>query len=817
MNTLRHAIRQLAKTPGFTATVVIVLALGVGATTAIFSVVHAVLLNPFPYAEADRIMFIGSMRQGQGGMSVTYPDFLDWQARSETAAHLAYATGSSATLTDVSEPAVLRNAAVSASVWPLLGVQPVRGRVFTPDEDKPGAERVAVLSHATCQNRFGGEPDAIGRSIMLDGQAHTVIGVMPPSFKFWAGDLWTPVGLQADTDLMRSRVLRIDAWVVGRPKPGTSVEDVRVELNLIADQLAQQYPDSNKDIGVTVRLLSDAVTGGFRQPLLVLLAAVGFVLLIACANVANLLLARTATRQREYAVRTALGATRRQLVAQMLLECLPLAFLGGCAGLLLGIWGLDALLMILPADAVPAEAQIRVNAPVMAFSLAVTLGTMVLFALFPALESARPQVSSALQEGGRGTAGRRTGRIRASLIVAEVCLSLALLVGAGLLIRSFARLHSVDPGFETRNLLLVSMQLPQTRYGTSQQATHFFERAIERLQPLPNVKAVAASTTVPFSGGMSLPLLTEGLNYSDINQLDSIQFDLVMGDFLRAQGLQLLKGRAFTEADRAGSLPVIILNEAAVQRYLPDGDPLGQRVMVGVPQNLITPGMLPPGFDTFQWATVVGVVRSVRQFALQQQPLPAAYIPVGQGWDFLPMRSAMTLLVRTEDDPLQLVPLVREAMAAVDRDQPIGRITTMEMLVQNTLQQPRFNTMLLGLFAGVALTLAVVGIYGVVAWNVAQRTKEMGIRLALGAPPGGVVRLVVFQAMRVVGLGLGLGLLVSLAVARTMQNLLYDMSAFDPWTFLLVALVLGGAALVACLLPARHATEVDPLTALRSE
>lgn len=817
MNTLRHAFNQLAKTPGFTATVVVVLALGVGATTAIFSIVHAVLLNPFPYADAHRIMFIGSMREAQGGMSVTYPDFLDWQASSQTAEHLAYATGSAATLTDVSEPAVLRNAAVSASAWPLLGVQPIRGRVFSPAEDKPGAERVAVLSHATWQNRFGGEPDAVGRSIMLDGQAYTVIGVMPPSFKFWAGDLWTPVGLQADTDLMRSRVLRTDAWVVGRPKPGKSVEDVRVELNLIADQLAQQYPDSNKGTGVTVRLLSEAVTSDFRQPLLVLLAAVGFVLLIACANVANLLLARTATRQREYAVRTALGATRRQLIMQMLLECLPLALLGGLAGLLLGIWGLDALLIILPADAVPAEAQIRVNAPVMAFSLALTLGTMVLFALFPALESARPQVSSALQEGGRGTAGRRTGRIRSALIVAEVCLSLVLLVGAGLLIRSFARLHAVDPGFEARNLLLVSIQLPQTRYATSQQATHYFERAIERIQPLPQVTAVAAATTVPFSGGMSLPLLTEGKNYTDINQLDIVQFDLVMGDFFRAQGLQLVKGRTFTEADRAGAQPVIILSEAAVQRFLPEGDPLGQRVMVGVPQNLITPGMLPPGFDTFQWATVIGVVRSTRRFGLQEEPLPAAYIPVSQGWDFLPMRSAMTLLVRTDGDPLQIVPVLREAMATIDRDQPIGRITTMEMLIQNALQQPRFNTMLLGLFASVALTLAVVGIYGVVAWNVAQRTKEMGIRLALGAPPAGVVRLVVVQAMRVVALGLGLGLLASLAVARAMQNLLYNMSAFDPWTFLLVAVVLAGAALAACLLPARRATEVDPLTALRSE
>lgn len=817
MKTLRHALRQLARTPGFTATVVIVLALGVGATTAIFSVVHAVLLHPFPYADSGRLMFIGSLRKGQGMMSVTYPDFTDWRRRSETAAYLAYANGSAATLTDVAEPAVLRNAAISASAWPLLGVEPIRGRVFTDAEDKPGAEPVVVLSHAAWKSHFGGEPGAIGRSIMLDGKPYTVIGVMPPRFKFWAGDVWTPIGLQADTDLMRSRVLRIDSWVVGRPKPGKSVEDVQTELNLIADQLAQQYPDSNKDVGVIVSLLSDSVVRGFRRPLLVLLAAVGFVLLIACANVANLLLARTATRQREYAVRTALGATRRQLVLQMLLECLPLALLGGAVGLILGIWGLDALLLILPADAVPAEAEIHVNAPVMLFSLVLTVGTLVLFALIPALESARSQVSPALQEGSRGTAGTRTGRIRSALIVVEVCLSLTLLVGAGLLIRSFARLQSIDPGFNQRELLLLPLQLPQTRYADSRQATTFFEQAVERFKPLPNVRAVAAATTVPFAGGMSLPLVTEGRNYTDLNQLDSVQFDLVMGDYFGALGLQVMKGRTFTEADREGSQPVIILNEAAVKRFIPEGDPLGQRVMVGVPQNLITPGMLPSGFDSFTWSTVVGVVRDVRQFALQAQPQPAAYIPVGQGWDFLPMRSSMTLLVRTAGDPLRLVPLARESIGAVDHDQPIGRITTMEMLIRDTLQQPRFNTLLLGLFASVALILAVVGIYGVVAWNVAQRTKEMGIRLALGAPPRDVLRLVVVQAMRVVGLGLVLGLAVSLAVARTMENLLFEVSAFDPWTFVLVALVLAGSALVACVLPARRATRVDPLTALRAE
>jgi putative ABC transport system permease protein len=818
MNSLRLAFRQLGKNPGFTVMVVTVLALGVGATTAIFSVVYAVLLHPFPYKDADRLLFIGSTRLGQpGGMPVTYPDYLDWSERSRNAEHLAFANGGAVTLTGVAEATVLRNAAISASAWPLLGIQPVLGRVFTEAEDRPGAAPVCVLSHATWQSRFGGDPEIAGRSITLDGKACTVIGVMPPPFKFWAGDLWTPIGLQADTDLMRSRVLRMDSWVVGRPRPGMSADDVSSELNHIAEQLAAQYPDSNKDVRVSLRLLSDSVTGGFRRPLLVLLIAVACVLLIACANVANLLLARTATRQREYAVRAALGATRSQLVREMIMECLPLGLLGGIAGLLLGVWGLDALVMILPADAVPAEAEIRVNGPVMLFSFTVTVGTMILFALLPALESSRPELASVLQEGARGSASRRTGRIRAALIVAEVGLSLTLLVGAGLLIRSLDRLYSVDPGFQTRNLLVMPIQLPQARYATSQQATAFFTEVLEKLRGAPGIKAVAASSNVPFAGGMDLPLLTEGTTYTELNQLQGAQFSIVMGDHLQAQGLRLLRGRMLDENDRAGSEPVIVLNEAAVKRFIPDGDPLGRRVMLGVPENLISPGMLPAGLDKFQWATVVGVVQSTRHFGLQAEPPPAAYIPVEQSWDFAQIRSFMFLLVRTEGKPLDAVPLVRGVVASIDRNQPLGRISAMETIITDTLRQSRFNTLLLGLFAGVALTLAVVGIYGVVAWNVAQRTREIGIRQALGADRSRVLRLVVGQAMRVVLIGLLLGTLVSLAVAHTLQSMLYELSALDPWTFVLVALVLALSALVACVLPAWRATRVDPLVALRTE
>ena len=818
LSDLRFALRSLAKTPGFTATVTLVLALGIGATTAIFSVVHAVLMHPFPYQDGNQILFVGSTRTGENGqMPVTYPDYLDWRKSVQSVDHLAYASGSSVTLTGINAPAVLRNGAISAQAWPLLGMQPVLGRVFTENEDHPGAAPVCVLSHATWQKRFGGDPGILGRSITLDGKPYAVIGVMPPTFKFWAGDVWTPVGLQADSDMMRSRLLRMDAWVVTRAKPGKTIDDVRAELNVIARQVAQQYPDTNKDVGVTMRYLSESVTGPFRDPLLILLCAVAGVLLIACANVANLLLARTSARRREFAVRAALGASRGQLIRLTLTESLPLALLGGFAGLGLAVWGLDGLLAIIPQDFVPAEAQIRVNAPVMLFSLVVTLGTLLLFALFPALEGSRAAVAPALQESSRGSASRGTSRVRAGLIIAEVSLSLILLVGAGLLIRSLARIYSVEVGFTKDNLLVVPLQLNESRYAGSEQATTFFENAVARLQSLPAVAAVAASTSAPFSQTNGMPLVVEGKTYTDINQLEGLQFSLVTGDYFRAQGLRLVRGRDFDPNDRAGSQPVIILNEAAVKKFLPGVEPLGKRVMLGAPDNLIKPGMLPAGFDKFQWATVVGVVQSARYFGLQTDPQPAAYIPVRQGWDYAQLRRFMILVVRTKGEPLDLVPALRSTIKVIDPNLPVERVSTMDMLIGDSLQGTRFNTVLLGLFAGVALALSAVGIYGVVAWNVTQRTREIGIRLALGANRSNVLRLVIGQSMGVVLLGIALGVAGSLAVARTLQSLLFGMSAFDPGTFAAVALLLAGVALLACVLPARRATKVDPMVALRAE
>ena len=815
---LKLALRRLAKEPGFTMTVVVVLALGIGATTAIFSVVNAVLLHPFPYTDSGRIAFIGSTRVGQNGnMPVTYPDFLDWQKQSRSFAQLAFANGRSLTVTRISEPASIRGAAISASAWPLLGIGPALGRTFTEAEDRPGAERVCVISYAAWQGRFGGDPQILNRQIMLDGRSHTVVGVMPPSFKFWAAEIWTPIGLEADTDIFRSRVMRMDSWVVGKLRPATSLAQAQIELKLITARLGQQYPESNKDIGADIKLLSESVTGPIQRPLMILLAAVGCVLLIACANVANLLLARGATREREFAIRTALGATRRRIIGQMLLEALPLAVLGGIAGLLVADWGLQGLLHFLPPDAVPAEAQIQIDGSVLVFTVVLALGSSLVFALVPAWESSRGDVNESLKDGPRGSAGRRTGRLRAGLIVAEVSLSLTLLVAAGLLIRSFARLQATNPGFNAENLLLVPIQLPQARYATGHQGTQFFKELLERARVLPDVTAAGLSSNVPFNGGGDFPLLTEGRSYTDLNQLESVQISVVQGDNFRAQGLRLIKGRVFADSDNAAGLPVIILNEAAVKKFLPTGDPLGKRVMLGAPDNLIKPGMLPPGLEKFQWATVIGVVQSARHFGLQQEPPPAAYIPADQCWDLPLFRNSMTLLLRTAGDPLLAAGNARQIVASLDRDLPVGRIASMEIVISETLRGSRFMMLLLGIFAAIALVLAVVGIYGVVAWNVTQRTREMGIRQALGATREDVLRLVVGQGMRIVLLGLVIGLAASLAVTRTLQSLLFETSAFDAWTFTVVSVLLATVALLACFFPARRATRVDPMVALRAE
>jgi putative ABC transport system permease protein len=812
------AFRLLRRSPGFAATIAVVLALGVGANTAIFSVIHAVLLHPFPYTQAERIAFVASKPvDGNGTMPVAYLDYQEMRRQSRTFDHLAFAANRDLTLTGVKEAQSLKGALVSAPVWPLLGVPALIGRTFTDAEDRPGAAPVCVISAALWRDHLDSNPEVVGHEILLDGKAYTVVGVMPPRFKFWAAEVWIPVGLQADTEMMRSRVLRMNTWVVGKLRPGVTLKEGNTELNVIAARIGEQFPDTNRNVGAMATLLMDNVTGQIRRPLLMLLGAVGFVLLIACANVANLLLARANSRQREFAIRAALGAGRPRLIQQVLLECIPLALLGAAAGIMVGDWGLRGLLSILPADVIPAEAVITVNIPVMLFSFAICAGTMLLFALFPAFELTRRQLTGSLQEGGRGSGGPRASRMRSGLIVGEVALSLILLVGAGLLIRSLGKLQAVNPGFNVENLLVMTLRLPASRYPTANDATRFFEEVVARARQLPGVRVAAASSNVPLLGGSGVPLLTRDRSYASMKDLKSVQFSAVTVDYFAAQGLRLVQGRVFAASDQAGSEPVIILNEAAVKRFLKDGAPLGQSVMLGLPANLNKPGLLPKGLDTFQWARVVGVVENSRHFGLDEQAPPAAYIPVDQSWTAEGMRNKMFILLRTEGDPLQAAAAARSIVSALDPNQPIESLATMTGTLDDSLRGSRFTTLLLGVFAAMASVLAAVGIYGIVAWNVTQRTRELGIRTALGATAGDNTRLVVSQSMRVVGVGVVIGLAGSLALTRVLQSMLFETSAFDLGTFVTVGAGLTAIALLASFLPARRASRVDPIVALRAE
>jgi putative ABC transport system permease protein len=817
VNELRSALRLLFRHPGFAAIAIITLALGIGATTAIFSVVHAVLVNPFPYVEGNRIAFVGQESSGEraGQMPVTWLDFLEWRKQVTRIEHLSFVSNENFLLTGVPEPAFATGAAMTASTWELLGIPAQLGRTFTEADDHASAEPVAVLSHAGWQRMFAGASDVIGRTVELDDVAHTVIGVMPPEFKFWAADVWTPIGLKSRDVFMQNRLFRNSTWVVGRLAPEASVADADQELDLISARIEQEHPETNKGVSATVRLLRDSAGVDIRDALLVLFAAAGCLLLIACVNVANLVLAKAAAREREFGIRSALGASPRRLLRQVLIENLPLALFGCGAGVLVAVGSLEAVLLLIPTGLVPAESQIELNLPVLLFALSLAFMSTVVFGAIAAFGRATSASPEALREGAGGTANRRTQRLRAGLVVAEVAIALTLLVGAGLLLRSFERLQRVDLGFEIENLLAVPLRLPETTFSSGDQATLFYRELIERVRTLPGIAAAGASQNAPLMTGSGLPLLVEGEQYTDLNQLRGVQFSLVMGDYFAAQGIELKRGRLVSDADRAGSEPVVVLNEAAVRQFLPGRNPLGQRVMVGMPEHLIQPGMLPEGLDSFHWATVVGLVADVRHFGPASDPPPAAYLPIDQSWNHPAARNGMIVTLRSEGDPMALASAVREIVRALNPDQPVQALNSTDQLLWNWMRPARFNAVLVRVFAGLALLLSAIGIYGVVAWSVAQRVREVGVRIALGASRGNVLGQVIRQGMRAVLLGVAIGLIGAAGAANLIQGMLFQVGTLDPWTFIAVALLLILVALLACWLPARRAAGTDPMVALR--
>src|SRR6266498_3068020 len=777
---LRYGVRMLMKNPGFTTIVILTLALGIGANTAIFSVVNAVLLNPFAYPEAERIMFLSSSRLSEPNSSsaISYPNFLDWQQQQTTFSHLAAARNRTFNLTGVADPMQVKTAIISPEAFPLLGVAPQLGRVFTAQDNQLNAARTVVLSHAFWQKQFAGEANVIGRQLLLDDQAYTVIGVMPPRFKFWAGEVWVPIGLFADEDFAKARSGMVSINALGRLQPGVTLEQARAEFNVIAARLAAQYPEANQGSGVRIVPWSESVGRNIRPTLLMLMGAVGFVLLIACANVASLLLARTATREKELAIRAALGAGRGRLMRQLLLESLPLAALASLVGWLLANWGLKLILAWLPNDLLPAEASVRLDARVLLFALGLTLVTTLLCGLLPALRFSQSRVNESLKDGSCFSLADAGGqRMRGALVVLEVALSVVLLVGAGLLIKSFFRLQQAELGFKTESLLTVDLSLSQKKYPQAQQIEAFFNRALEQLKALPGVEAAATMNGGPFSNwGAGMPLIREGHSYSREEMRGrGCGFVVTQGDFLAALGLPLVSGRNFTAQDTSSAPPVVILNQAAADKFFPGENALGQ-----------------PYF-------------------------PGALLPLAHAPREPTLLNAETFMLRTAQDPAMLMSAVRQRLRELDPDQPIMRIATVDARIADSLKPQRFNTTLMSLFAALALTLAVVGLYGILAYTVVQRTHEIGIRLALGAQSGNIIAMVMKQGLSLTLLGLMLGLAGAAVLTRLLERLLHGVSVTDAPTFITIALLLLAVALLACWIPARRATKVDPMIALKCE
>jgi len=793
---LRYGARMLLKNPGFTLIAVLTLALGIGANTAIFSVINGVLLGslPYPHPEQLAMVWCDNKRQGIPDDITSYPNFVDWRDRNKTFQGMAGVTDDTYDLTGRGEPEEIRAASVSPNFFQLLGVSPVRGRSFTAEEEQPGRDRIAILSYSLWQRHFGGDPDILNKTISLSGEPNVVVGIMPPGFQFpEKTELWKPLAPDE-----RMRGARGAFWlpIVGRFKPGVTRAQAQADLEVITTQIQQQFPDM-AGYGVNVVPVLEQSVGFIRRALMIMFVAVLFVLLIACANVANLLLARAAVRQREVSIRAAMGAGRRRIVRQLMTESMLLAVLGGALGVLLAWWGLKLLIGLSPAD-IPRLENIRLDGRVLLFTLGLSLLTGLIFGLAPALQTSHLNLSETLKEGGRtgggGAGGRRAQRIRGAFIVAEVALTLALLVGAGLLVRSFWRLQRVDPGFRPDHLLTLRLSL-------GEQAVSFFERLQERLAALPGVVAVSAATDVMLpklanSAGFTI----EGRPRDPNEQGLELPIDTVLPNYFQTMGVQLLKGRTFGAQDTRESPRVTIVNETFAKRYFPDEDPIGKRFTFGR-----------PGPNT-RWITIVGVVRDTKRQGVERPIRIESWMPLAQR-----PSGSMELVLRTTGDPLLLNNAVREAVWSIDRDMPVPAIRTMEQVMSERVAQRRLNMLLLGLFALVALILSAVGIYGVMSYTVTQRTHEIGIRMALGARSGDVIGLVLKQGIALTLVGVAFGLIATFMLTRLMASLLFGVSARDPITFAAIAALLTGVALVACWIPARRATKVDPMVALRCE
>jgi putative ABC transport system permease protein len=811
---VRYGLRVMRKSPGFIAIAVVALALGVGANTAIFSVVNAVLLHPIAYDNPDQLVMVWekSVKRGFGQIPASVPNFLDLRTDNKSLADLGAFTDSNFNLTGGDQPERVIAVRVTASLLSLIGIKPIKGRLFVAGEDQPQAGRVLILSYSLWQRSFGANQNIVGQTVALNGDSYTVVGIMPSNFKFPPAfsatvassqyampkaDLWVPMTPDANAEARDIRTL----FMIGRLKPGIAPAAAQADMNLIAGRLQKEYAAADADMQVDVIPLRQQITGDIRLALIVLFGAVGCVLLIACANVANLLLAKASGRQKEVAIRTALGATRMRIIRQLLTEGMMLGLAGGLLGSLLAILVLRQLVIFSPAN-VSIPDNVGIDWKVLAFTLVLSLFTSFVFGLAPALQASKLDLTETLKEGGRGNSGgARQNRLRSWLVITEVALALVLLIAAGLMIKSFMRLQSVNPGFNPENLITLEMQLPENKYADKERQALFQQQLVQRFTQVPGVQAVGTVDNLPFSGNeFNAGLSIEGQPPLSAAERPRAFLRNVSPNYFEAMEITLRKGRTFAESDNANAPGAAIVNETAARRFWPNQEPLGKRFKRGKADSLNP------------WMTVVGVVAPVSHTSLQVAAQPEVYLPFQQNPGL-----NLTLVARTKSDPRAFAGVVRKEVSELDHDLPVSNIKFMDEIIGKSVAQPRVYALLLGIFAGLALILATIGIYGVMSYTVIQRTHEIGIRMALGARPRDVLKLIIKQGMILGGGGVVIGLVVSFAVTRVLASQLYGITSTDPLTFAGISLLLILVAVIACYIPALRATKVDPMVAVRHE
>jgi putative ABC transport system permease protein len=804
-NDLRYALRSLRNNPGFAAVTILTLALGIGANTAIFSVINAVLLRPLPFSNPEQLCIITERIPSVPVVGPSYENFQDFRDRAKSFSAMSATRITTLTLTGAGEPERLPAQMTSASMFPLLEVSALLGRTFAPEEDRAGGPQVALLGYGFWRRRFAGSAEALGKSITLDNKSYTIIGVMPADYQLLVrSDVYVPFEPWAKT-LPDDRNWHPGITAVGRLRTGSTLAQAQSEMNTIAANLAQEYPIYDTGMGADVTSMRDRLVSNIRPALLVMLAAVGLVLLIACGNIANLLLARATGRRQEIAVRTAIGASRSRIVRQLLTESSLLALVGAGAGVLLA-WGSMAWLLRLSANAVPNISPVIVDSWVLLFAAALAVLSGVLFGLAPAFQAARVDLRNVLNEAARGSTGSRAQRhARSALIVAEVGLALFLLVGAGLLLRSFERLTSQLPGFRPENLLVADIPLSMNAYPNSVERMEFFDRLLQRLRATPGVRSVGAATTLPVTGtGSAIHFNIEGRAPKSPHDYVIIGYRPVTAGYLETLGVPLIGGRFMTQSDTERTPYVAVINQAAVRQYFPDVDPIGKHLQLGAMPEAGVP-----------WMEVVGIAGDLKQ-DLAGEPKAEMYVPVRQGDSLLPV-FVLSVVMRTERDPLSEASALRSTVRDINPDQPVVRMRTMEENISGSVSEPRFRATLLAIFAGAALVLAIVGLYGLMVYTVNQQAHEIGIRMTLGASRGDVLRMVIAQGLKLAVSGVLVGVIASLASGRILSGFLYGVSPTDPITVLGVAALLIVVALLASYLPARRAMQMDPMVALRYE